>query len=59
MTWVADLMLRTVFIMTWIILLSGTAVAQTDAKQEIPQLFPGSKNPMKKWAVEPIADVHH
>ena len=27
-----------------------------DPDAEVPPLFPGTKNPMKRWAVEPIAD---
>ena len=31
------------------------AVFVYDPEAEVPPLFPGSKNPMKKWEVEPIA----
>jgi glyoxylase-like metal-dependent hydrolase (beta-lactamase superfamily II) len=61
-------MLRIAFFLSCFcfILLCSSATAQTESAQaesieaesieESPLLFPGSKNPMKKWEVEPIAD---
>jgi len=54
MTWGADMkkLLMTLLLSAFFVCTSFAAVETGD----VPPLFPGSKNPMKKWEVEEIAD---
>lgn len=47
---------RAALILLCFLLTAAIAPVQADSAQDVPLLFPGSKNPMKKWEVEPIAE---